>query len=68
MPEFRVVWQQCPHVQHDKHVLFIEAEDAEQARAVAKDHVQRKHGIEWFSIHTVEPYLRPSGGRVLEPT
>lgn len=66
MNEFRIVWQQCPHVQHNKNVMFVEAANAEIARRVAKDQIERKSGIEWFSIHSVELYERPTDGRVLE--
>jgi hypothetical protein len=62
--EFRVVWQACPHAQHRKHVLFIEAANEEAARAVAKDHIERHERIEWFTIHQCSTYLRPQGGRV----
>jgi hypothetical protein len=64
MPEFRIKWQECPHFQHRQHVLFIEAPDPETAKAVAKDHIERTTGIEWYTIWSVEPYLRPQSGHV----
>jgi hypothetical protein len=67
MNEFRIVWQQCPHVQHVSQVLFIEAPNAEDARAVAQDHIERTHRIEWFTIRSIEPYVRPTAGRVVQP-
>lgn len=67
MTEFRCIWQQCPHIHHEKVATFIEAPDEETARAVLKDYVQRKYGVGgWFTIHKVTEYTRPTGGRVLE--
>ena len=63
--EFRVRWQQCPHVQNPSRVLFVEADDAQQAEAVVKDHVERTCGIAWFTIYPPEPYVKPAGGRIL---
>lgn len=65
MNEYRIKWQQCPHREHEPRVSFVEASDVETARAVLTDHVERTHGISWFSVHSVELYLRPQGGRVL---
>jgi hypothetical protein len=65
MKEFRCIWQQCPHSQHPRQITFIEATDELTAKAILKDHIERHHGIEWFSIHIVEEYVRPRGGRVL---
>jgi hypothetical protein len=64
--EFRVVWQQCPHVQYPRNVIFIEATDKDAAERIARDYIERTHRITWFSIHSCELYERPTGGRVLE--
>lgn len=50
MTEYRVEWQQCPYIRHDKNVLFVEANSAADAKAIVKDYVERKLGIEWFGI------------------
>jgi hypothetical protein len=64
--EYRVKWQQCPHIHHPSRIMFVEAETIEAATEVARDHIERVHGIGWFSFITVEPYTRPTGGRVIE--
>jgi hypothetical protein len=61
MREWRCTWTQCPHVQHTRQVTFVLAEDEDGARAVLRDHIERHQGVEWFTIHTVEPYTRPLG-------
>lgn len=63
--EFRITWCQCPTIQHTSRVLFVEARDAEHAKALATDHIERTLGIGWFVFRSVEPYIRPTGGRVL---
>jgi hypothetical protein len=62
LTEFRVVWQECPHNHHPKRVLFVEAASRDDAKALARDHVERRFGIEWFTIHeiTTAPPM-PSG-------
>lgn len=65
MQEFRIKWQACPHVQHPTRVMFVEATDAETAKAVARDHIERTQGIEWLSIHECTPHLRPQNGKVV---
>jgi hypothetical protein len=64
--EFRVVWHQCPHVSHTARVLFVEAQSKDDAKAVATDYINRKFGVEWFTFTSIEPYTRPTGGRVIE--
>ena len=63
--EFRVAWCQCPTIQHNSRVLFIQARDIEHAKALATDHVERAFGIGWFVFRSIEPYIRPMGGRVV---
>lgn len=53
MPEFRVIWQQCPHARHDKHVLFVDTDALDNAEVLARDHIERHYGIEWFTIHDI---------------
>jgi hypothetical protein len=52
--EYRVVWQQCPHNRHPKNVLFVKAASSDEATAFVNSHIERRHGIEWFSIHSVD--------------
>lgn len=66
MNEYRIVWQACPHVNHPQRVMFVEALSDYDAEAIAQDHIERHHGVAWFTIHSVELYHRPTGGRVLE--
>lgn len=63
--EFRAVWQACPHVQHPRCVVYIEADTAELARAVLKDDIERRWGYEWFTIHALEEAPARPPGRVL---
>jgi hypothetical protein len=64
MNEFRVVWQECPHIHHPRQVLFVQAASVEDARALARDHVERRFGIEWFTIHEVAPAPPTPEGKV----
>lgn len=57
MKEFECVWQQCPHVHHDRRVV---------AEAICKDHVRRTYGIDWFKVHSVEEAQAVPHGKVLD--
>jgi hypothetical protein len=50
MKEYRVKWCQCPHVHHSTQVLYVKAATADDAKVLARDHIERKLGIEWLSI------------------
>lgn len=65
MNEYRVVWQQAPYCNHNRIVEFVQADSEEDAKALMIDHIERKHGISWKTIHSVTPYTRPANGRVL---
>jgi len=65
MKEFRCHWAKCPTAHNPSQVTFIEAPDEETARAILTDHVERHYGIGWFSISSILPYERPTGGRVI---
>lgn len=65
MKEYRVVWCQCPHVQHDAHVMFVLASNEEDARTIARDHVERKFAITWFTIQEVSEAKPVPAGEVL---
>lgn len=63
--EYEVEWGQLPRCNHDKHVLFIEARNEEDAKVLAEDHVKRDRGIEWFEVSKVtEAKKMPEGGVV----
>ena len=66
MKEYRIKWQQRPHVQHDVNVLFVEANNPEDAKEIARDHIERRFGIEWLSIHEVKEAAPMPAGRVKE--
>ena len=55
MTEYRLEYCRCPHVQHYWQVMFIKAASADDAKAIARDHIERKLGWEWFSIRNVAP-------------
>lgn len=62
MKEYRVTWQACPHVHHPVRVLFVEAGSVEDAQKIARNHVERNMGLEWFTIKTVtEAEAVPAG-------
>lgn len=64
--EFRVKWCQCPTTQNDTKILFVEAGNADDARKIAHDHIERKFGIAWFSILEVTTVKKLPPGRVKE--
>lgn len=65
MTEYRVVWCQCPHAYHNKGVLFIEAANEDDAKKIARNHIERTRGIEWFTIFEVAEATKPPEGRVI---
>lgn len=64
MKEYCVTWCQCPHAHHTNRILFVEAASADDAKAIAKDHVQRTYGITWFSVFNAFEPTPPPPGRV----
>lgn len=44
--------------------MFVEATSEENARAIAKDHIERTVGVTWFTITEVVPYFKPTEGKV----
>jgi len=65
MTEYRVVWCACPHVHNRRQVLFVEAETPDDAKAIARDHVERTHRIEWLTVFEAAPVQPVPSGRVL---
>jgi hypothetical protein len=66
MNEYRLEWCQCPHVQFSWRVMFVQAAGPEDACAVARDHIERRYGIEWFSIRNVTLAKPVPAGAVIE--
>lgn len=66
MNEYRVVWQACPHIQHSKKILFVEAENAHDAELIARNHIERKFAVAWFTIHSLIESPALPLGRVKE--
>ena len=66
MKEYRVTWQQCPHIHHTPRVLFVGAGSADDAKALARDHIERRHGISWFSVKDVSETQPVPAGTVRE--
>lgn len=65
--EFRVCWQTRPHVHSTKSVMFVIAKTKEAAEHVARDEIERRHGIDaWdgITVWSVDLYLRPQGRAV----
>lgn len=62
--EFRVTWQQHPMCDHWPRVLFVEAANENDAKAVATDYIERKFGVR-FTIHTVQKAPKVPPGRVI---
>ena len=65
MQEYRVVWQQCPYIRHASYVIFLKAESKEAAAALARDHIERSKGIEWFSIREVTEAKPTPAGEII---
>jgi hypothetical protein len=63
--EFRVKWQQCPHVDNPCELLFVWAKNADDAKALAKDNIERTRGTDWFSIYEATETKPLPPGRVL---
>jgi hypothetical protein len=66
MTEYRIKWCACPHVQHSPRLLFIEAETVEDAKAIARNHIERKFDVEWFTIQDVAETKPVPPGHVVE--
>lgn len=64
MKEFRVSWCQCPTYSHSPRVLFVEALNANDAKKLASDFIERQYGIGWFVIRDVSLTEQMPQGRV----
>ena len=65
MPEYRVQWQQQPHIHHPIRLVFVEAASESDAREVARDHIERTYGINWFSVYPPKPTTPRPAGKVI---
>lgn len=64
MPEFRIRYCQIPSTQHTPRIAFVEAATDEDARAVLREHAERKLGA-MVTIWDSAPAVPPPPGRVL---
>ena len=64
--EFRVVWCECPHVQHTPRVVFVDALNSADARQLARNYIERRYGIGWFTISECKEAPTMPAGRVRE--
>jgi hypothetical protein len=54
MQEYRVQWCEQPFNYNAPRVLFVEANNPEDARVIARDYVERRFNIVRFSITDVD--------------
>jgi len=69
MKEFRVEWRKLPFSNHSKRVMFVLAATANDAQALAIDHIERKQGLarSAFSICDINEVTKPlPPGRIKE--
>ncbi|MCR9292027.1 MAG: hypothetical protein NXI32_04860 [bacterium] len=65
LKEYRVLWAECPTAYNRQRVLFVEAENEADARAIAKNHIERTTGIGWLKIESVTEAQPVPKGRVI---
>lgn len=61
MNEYRIQWTQCPTAYNDSHILFVEAANPADALAIARDHIERKFGVNWLKLEVGESPSVPAG-------
>ena len=66
--EYEVEWTKCPTSHNNKSVLFIEAQNKDDARVLARDHIKRSRGIGWFVIDKVTEVKKMPEGGVVTPS
>lgn len=68
MKRFRVVWTQIPYAYNRPHVLFVEADTAEDAVELAKRHIEETLGLprREFKVEAAEDSYVAPAGRILE--
>ena len=65
LKEYEVAWTECPTAYNRPRVLFIEAQNEEDASVLAKDHIERNFGIGRSVIDKItETKEMPEGGVV----
>jgi hypothetical protein len=64
MKEYRVRWAATPTAHNTPRISYVEADDAEAAKLIVKDHVERTQGIQISIFEAIEPKPVPNG-RVL---
>jgi len=68
LTEFRVTWIKLPRNKNETKVVFVKAKDAEAAKAIAEDYIERKFGITNFVIDGSRRADRIPEGNVVELT
>lgn len=70
MDEYRVTWtkmvDKLPRGNGDGRVLFVKARRSADAIAIARDHIERKHGITRFSVDSADKAPEVPEGKVVE--
>jgi hypothetical protein len=66
MIEYKVVWWELPFIKHMPRVLFVEAKNAEDAKTIATDYIERKFGVLRFNIESAEAVGELPPGNVKE--
>lgn len=61
MKEYRI----APRINHNTKVMFVKAGSADDARAIAKDHIERRFGCDWFGIDDVQEVAPLPAGEVV---
>ena len=66
MKEFRCVWVACPTSHNQRAVVFVEAENVDDAKLICKDHIRRSTGIASFIVESVAEEKPLPKGRVVK--
>ena len=64
MPEYRIDWAIQPGSQNPPRVSFVEAPDADTARAILNDQMERQYGYR-IVIRDLSVYEPPADGQIL---
>ena len=65
MVEFKVVWTKCPTAYNEPRSLFIEAGNEDDAKEIARDHIERTFGVAGWIKFEVSEAKKPPIGRVI---
>lgn len=65
MKEYRVEWCACPTAHNRGEVLFVRAGSVDDAKLIARDHIERTRGIAWLVFDGVSEVRPLPAGEVL---